>query len=97
MHNTTYKLSEFVLKRFEENANNEGGLEILYNTKTNQYWFGNASSRYLVNLINGKNSLEDIFSELSQTVFKSYSIDEIRASFSTIINELETKELIEKV
>lgn len=85
---TIYKLSKYVLKRFEESANDEGGLEILYNTKTNKYWFGNASSRYLINLINGENSLDDIYEELSKTVFADFEKKDIKDSFSSIINEL---------
>lgn len=85
---TIYKLSKYVLKRFEESANDEGGLEILYNTKTNKYWLGNASSRYLINLINGENSLDDIYEELSKTVFADFEKKDIKDSFSSIINEL---------
>ena len=97
MENNIYKLSKYVLKRFEENANEEGGLEILYNTKTNEYWMGNAASTYLINCINGTKTLEDIFVELSDTVFSDFSIDEIKASFFEVIKELETKKYIEKV
>lgn len=85
---TIFKLSKYVLKRFEESANDEGGLEILYNTKTNKYWLGNASSRYLINLINGENSLDDIYEELSKTVFADFEKKDIKDSFSSIINEL---------
>lgn len=85
---TIYKLSKYVLKRFEESANDEGGLEILYNTKTNKYWLGNASSRYLINMINGENSLDDIYEELSKTVFADFEKKDIKDSFSSIIKEL---------
>lgn len=94
---TIYRLSKYVLKRFEESANDEGGLEILYNTKTNKYWLGNASSRYLINLIDGINSLGSIYEELSKTVFADFEIKEIKDSFSLIINELLALGFIEEV
>lgn len=97
MLNNKYKLSKYVLKRFEKNANEEGGLEILYNTRTNEYWFGNASSRYLINSFDGISSLEKIFISLSQTIFKEFSIQEIKESFISIIEELEKKRFIEKI
>ena len=97
MDNTVYKLSKYVLKRFEESANDEGGLEILYNTKTNKYWSGNASCRFLINLIDGENSLKDIYENLANTIFIDFSLDEVTESFSVIIKELEEMELIEKV
>lgn len=97
MDNLIYKLSKYVLKRYEENANDEGGLEILYNTQTNKYWIGNGSSRFLINLINGENSLKDIYEKLANTVFTDFSQDEIIESFSAIVKELEEMELIEKV
>jgi hypothetical protein len=97
MNKTVYKLSKYVLKRFEENANEEGGLEILYNTQTDKYWTGNASCRFLIDLIDGKNNLKEIYEKLANTVFINFSKDEIIESFSIVIEELEKLELIEKV
>ena len=94
MENKVYKLSKYVLKRYEENANDEGGLEILYNTQTNQYWMGNAASRHLINSFDGEKTLYEIYIELAAGVFCDFSLEDIKESFEEIIKELETKNFI---
>lgn len=88
------KLSPYVLKRFEENL--DGGKLFLYNVNDNDYWMGNASSFYVIRLINGVRSLEDIYNELLP-LFKDYKLEEIEQSFDNLLEGLVNRKFLEVV
>lgn len=88
------KLSPYVLKRFEENL--DGGKLFLYNVNSNDYWIGNASSFYLIRLIDGIKSLEDIYNELLP-LFNDYKLEEIKQSFDNLLDGLVNRKFLEVV
>ena len=53
-----YKLAPFVLKRFEPNI--DGGTVCLYNAKSDLLWAGNPTVLFILDLLDGNNTLIDI-------------------------------------
>lgn len=88
------KLSPYVLKRFEENL--DGGKLFLYNVNDNDYWMGNTSSFYIIRLIDGIRTLEDIYNELLP-LFKDYKLEEIEQSFDNLLEGLINRKFLEVV
>lgn len=92
--NWILKLNKDILKRYEHNL--EGGILFLYNVKTDVIWKGNASSNDLIELIDGKKNLNEIYSQL-ETIFEGYSHNELKESFDSIIDDLLSKNFLEVV
>lgn len=88
------KLNKDILKRYEHHLN--GGLLILYNVKTRQYWFGNAGANEIVRLIDGYRNLDDIYTE-ALPHFDGCSLDDLKQSTGTLIKELLDKEILVSV
>jgi|GEM_PF-3617177 len=80
-----------VLRRYEHNINN--GTYFLYHIKSKEMWTGNRSSFEMLNIIDGKKRLKDIYRE-SQLVFSDFSINDIKNSINCILNELIAKNFI---
>lgn len=91
---TILKLNKNIIKRYEHNW--KDGTMILYDIDREEAWYGNASTRELINLIDGKTSLEDIYAELFP-FYQDFNIEEIIESFNFTIEDLYKKKFIELV
>lgn len=88
------KLSKNILKRYEYST--EGSVMFLFNVQTDDLWTGNESSYDLIKLIDGKNTLKEIYSNL-QLIFTDYEYEVLRESFDSLITELIDKNFMEIV
>jgi len=89
---TVLKFNKNILKRYEHNYKN--GTMILYDIDREEAWFGNSSARELINLIDGKTNLEDIYAELFP-FYKAENIEMVIESFNSVIEDLYSKKFIE--
>lgn len=88
------RLQKDILKRYEDNL--QDGLMVLYNTKSEEMWLGNASSRDLIKIINSKRTIKEIFDILLHE-YSDYESTEVINSFNIIIQELLAKNFIETI
>ena len=94
MDNTIFRLGKNILKRYEHNF--KGGTIFLYDVITRDLWIGNASSYDIIQLIDGKNTLSEIYKKLLPA-YSMYSEKEAIDSFNSIISELQEKGFVEKI
>jgi hypothetical protein len=87
------KLAPYILKRFEQNLD-DGGLLFLYNVNTNETWTGNASSYYLIKLINGEKTLTEIYTELLP-LFEQNGRNEVIQCFDALLSNLLDRNFLE--
>lgn len=88
------RIAPYILKRFEQNL--DDGVLFLYNVNTNDNWTGNASSFYLINLIDSKRTLKEIYTKLVP-LFENYNYEEIKQSFDDLLIGLIKKGFLEVV
>ena len=93
-NNTILKLNANVVKRFEHNL--KDGTMILCNMKNFDFWFGNCASKELIKLINGENTINDIYSELLSH-FESDDYKIAIEAYNKIIEDLYEKNFIEVI
>jgi len=93
-NNTILKLNSNVVKRFEYNL--KDGTMILCNMKNFDFWFGNYASKELISLINGENTINDIYSELLSN-YKQEDYETVMEALNNIIEDLYEKHFIEVV
>lgn len=91
---TILKLNQNILKRYEHNL--KDGTMILYDIAREEIWYGNSSSKDLINLIDGKTNINDIYNELLP-LYEDIDIDEVINSFNFTIEDLYNKNFIEMV
>ena len=91
-NDTILKLGKYVLTRFEHNLNQ--GTLILFDTNSFDIWFGNAPTNDILKLINGKNTLANIYDTLLP-LYEEYSENEVIESFNSVIEELLEKNFLE--
>lgn len=82
---TIVKLSSDVFKRYEHNV--DSGKLFLYNVITDKAWVGNNSSNILLKNLDGKKSLNEIYSEILP-LFEGYEYDDLKNSFDSLIYNL---------
>lgn len=87
-------LHKDILKRYEHHL--YGGVLILYQVKTGQYWFGNESANEIIRLVDGCRDSEDIYAQILPS-FEGYAPDEVRQSMETLIKELIDKQFLVNV
>ncbi len=86
------KLSSNVFKRFEHNIGS--GKLFLYDFVDDKAWVGNSSANDLLNKIDGKKSLKNVYEELFRD-FEDYDYLKLKESFDAIIlNLLENRFLV---
>lgn len=93
-NNTVLKLNKNILKRFEHNL--KGGTMILFDIKTEKFWLGNVASKSIIDLIDGKNDIETVYSK----IFSSYDeadFSQVIEALNSIIEDLYTKGFVEIV
>ena len=90
-NNTILKLNKNVLKRFEHNL--EDGTMILFNTETEGVWFGNSTSKDLIELIDGNNTVEKIYSEIL-CKYQDEDFNTVLEALNNIIETLFQKEFV---
>lgn len=90
----TVKLNKDILIRYEHNL--YSGTLILYNVKTQEFWFGNESSHAIIQLIDGQKSLDEIYGKVLPE-FPGYALEQLMQSFNALIKELIEKKFIEVV
>ena len=88
---TILKLCKNVLKRYEHNL--KEGTMLLFDTETEEIWIGNSSSKNLIDLIDGQNNIEDIYSSF----LTAYSDDFETAvsALNSIVEDLILKGFVE--
>lgn len=91
---TILRLNKNILKRYEHNF--KGGTMILFDVERDETWFGNSSSKELINMIDGKIDLNNIYINLFP-LFEGFDKSEIITSFNKIIEDLYNKNFIETV
>lgn len=91
---TILQLNKNILKRYEHKF--QEGTMILYDVDREKVWFGNSSTRDLINLIDGKTNLNDIYTKLLY-LFDGSEITDIIESFNLTIDDLYDKKFIEIV
>lgn len=87
------RLNSNILKRFEHNL--QDGIMILYDVERGEIWFGNSSSRELINMIDGNTNLKSIYANLLP-LYEGEDIADILESFNYIILDLYNKNFIEQ-
>lgn len=88
---TTLQFSSNALRRYEQNV--QDGTYFLYNIDSKELWTGNEAAFRLLNLINGKTRLKEIYKK-SKALFKENGINVIRDSVDAILIELIDKKII---
>ena len=88
------KLNANVLVRFELNVNN--GTLFLYNVQTQEFWFGNKPAFRILNMLNGKLSVEHICNEYHK-IYPNISFINIKSSIVSLLDELLQKNFLEVV
>lgn len=91
---TILKLNMNILKRYEHNL--KDGTMILYDLNRDEIWFGNASSIDLINLIDGKTSINNIYTDLLP-LYADFDISDVMESFNSTIMDLYNKKFIVSV
>ena len=92
--NCILKLNKYILKRFEHNLN--CGTIILFDTNSFDVWFGNEAANDLIKNIDGKTSLNEIYTKI-MPLYKEFSELEVIESFNSITEELLNKKFLEIV
>lgn len=93
-NSTVLKFNSNVIKRFEHNL--KDGTMILCNMENVEFWFGNKESREFIDLIDGKNTVQDIYNEvLSQ--YDETDYETVINAYNSIITDLFEKNFIETV
>lgn len=90
--NIILKLSPNILKRYEHNIGD--GVIYLFDVLVKELWMGNNSANDLIQVIDGQNTLGNIYEALSSS-YEDYSYDELKASFDSVIQELIDKNFLE--
>lgn len=91
---TVIKLNKDILKRYEHNL--KGGVLFLYHSDTCDVWVGNSSANNLINLLDGKRSLKEIYSILFP-LFNNYEYTIFRENNDNLLYALIDKNFLEVV
>lgn len=91
---TVLKLNSKILKRYEHNL--KGGTMILFNLDTEDIWLGNSSSRNFIDLLDGKNNIQDIYVQILSN-YQETEYDKVINALNALIEDLYTKKFIEIV
>lgn len=91
LNKQTYRLSEDVLLRYEESI--DSGTFFIFNVITKELWCGNMISKLLVELVDGKNSVDEIKKKLSTLLNIDLSAN-LNISVDNILTELLEKRMI---
>ena len=83
--NTILEINKNVLKRFEPNLND--GTVFLFDMKNEKIWSGNYAVDCFLRLVNGENTLNDIYNQLLQ-LFEDYTVEEVISSYELVITGL---------
>ena len=92
MKDIILKFNKNVLKRYEHNLNN--GTVFLFNVETEEIWTGNGAADCLLRLIDGKQTLEEIYAYLFP-LFDGFDKNELKESFDNIVKSLLSKGFLE--
>jgi len=82
--NSVLKLNKNTIKRYECNFDN--GVFFLFNAVTKKHWTGNNAAYAILKLINGKRTLDEIYTE-AKIIFEDFSNEEIADSINPILSE----------
>lgn len=93
-NSTVLKLNENILKRFEHNL--KGGTMILFDTASEELWLGNLSSKLIIDLIDGKNDIETVYSQILSN-YDETDFEQVIEALNAIIEDLHTKGFVEIV
>lgn len=93
-NSTVLKLNENILKRFEHNL--KGGTMILIDTASEELWLGNLSSKLIIDLIDGKNDIETVYSQILSN-YDETDFEQVIEALNAIIEDLHTKGFVEIV
>lgn len=91
-NSTILKINDKILIRFEHNLKN--GTMILFNVETEDIWLGNQSSKDLIEFINGKNSIQEIYTQILSK-YSEEDFDLVLNALNKIIEDLYNRNFIE--
>lgn len=91
---SVFKLSDNILKRFETSI--DDGVMFLFNVDTNEVWSGSFTTKYLINSLDGRKTLDEVYQELF-LIFEGVEFNDIVESYNSIVVDLLDKNFIESV
>jgi len=91
-NNTVLNLNKNILKRYEHNL--KDGTMILFDVLTEEIWLGNSSTKEIIDLIDGKNSIQDIYSQILFN-YGEKDFENVIEALNLLIEDLFSKNFIE--
>ena len=91
-NNTVLNLNKNILKRYEHNL--KDGTMILFDVLTEEIWLGNSSTKEIIDLIDGKNSIQDIYSQILFN-YDEKDFENVIEALNLLIEDLFSKNFIE--
>lgn len=85
------KIISSVLKRFEADVN--GGTVFLYDVNSEEFWSGNVAAYWIITLIDGKNTVGDIYS-IASSYYSNLDINDVIKSIDILFCELISKNFV---
>lgn len=91
-NNTIIVFNKNILKRYEHNLND--GIIILFNVESEEIWLGNSGSKEIINLIDGKKTIQEIYSKILSN-YAQEALEKVVESLNLIVEDLYNKNFIE--